>query len=62
MVMPKVKKLIETPSFYHRKVAKSGGSRYLTVSKILPPDWLIVKVEVLKFEGKECLLRITKLA
>ena len=46
----------------YRKLAKSGGSRYLAVGKILPEDWLIVKVSIEKLEDTVCLLRIEKLA
>lgn len=46
----------------YRKIAKSGGSRYLAVGKILPEDWLIVKVSIEKLEDTVCLLRIEKLA
>jgi len=33
-------------SFYLRKLTKAGGARYLSVGKILPPDWQAVKVYV----------------
>jgi len=33
-------------SFYLRKLTKAGGARYLSVGKILPPDWEAVKVYV----------------
>jgi len=47
--------------FFHRKLAKSGGSRYLAVGRMIPPDWLIVKIRVLKQDIKTCVLEITKL-
>ncbi|GAI52665.1 unnamed protein product, partial [marine sediment metagenome] len=31
------------PSFFHCKIAKSGGSRYIAIGRILPKDWLIVR-------------------
>ena len=48
--------------FFHRKLAKSGGSRYLAVGKILPVSWTFVQVSVEKLEGDVCLLKIKKLA
>ena len=48
-------------SFYPRKIGKAGHTRTLSVGKILPSDWAMVKVSVLKLEGKECILRIEKL-
>jgi len=53
--------VIDEHPFFHRKLAKSGGSRYLAVGRMIPPDWLIVKVKVAKLEGKVCVLEITKL-
>lgn len=47
--------------FWHRKIAKSGSSRYLAVGKIIPDDWLVVRVKVIKREDKVCVLEITKL-
>lgn len=48
--------------FYHRKLARSGGSRYLAVSKLLPEDWIIVKIRVAKQSDERYLLEVTKLA
>jgi len=48
-------------SFYARKVAKSGAARYIAVSRILPPDWQMVKVSVEKLEGNICILRLERL-
>lgn len=60
-----VKSQAKTPKkqapFYHRKVAKSGGSRYILVGNILPKDWLIVKIKPLKLKGRVCVLELTKL-
>jgi len=47
--------------FYSRKIGKAGHTRTLSVGRILPSDWLVVKVEVLKLEGKECILKIERL-
>lgn len=47
--------------FFHRKVGRRGATRSLSVGKILPTDWYLVKVRVIKLEGKTCLLEITKL-
>ena len=51
---------VETP-FRHRKVARSGGSRYIAVTGMVPKDWHIVKMQVLKLEGSVCVLELTKL-
>lgn len=53
--------VIDEHPFFHRKLAKSGGSRYLAVGRMIPPDWLIVKVEVTKRGDRVCILKITKL-
>jgi len=34
--------------FYIRKVARSGNSRSMSVSNILPGDWLVVKIIVMR--------------
>lgn len=54
--MPKYSEL-----FTIRKLAKSGNSRYLSVSKLIPPDWLAVKVFVEKLEGGVCVLRLEQI-
>jgi len=46
---------------YHRRVVKSGGARTLSVGKILPADWLIVKIKVIEFNEEEYVLKISKL-
>lgn len=48
-------------AFFPRKIGKAGGTRTLSVGSILPSSWMVVKVTVLKLEGDECILRITKL-
>ena len=60
MQEPRAKKMIFQP-FYHRKVARGGSSRYMTMNKILPDDWVIVKVEVVGREENVRIIRITKL-
>jgi len=49
------------PSFYHCKIAKSGGSRYIAIGRILPKDWIIVRLSVERLDDKVCLLRIQKM-
>ena len=45
----------------YKKVRKEGNTRVLAVGKCLPPDWTIVKVEVVEHvEGEYVLLRIEK--
>lgn len=48
-------------TFYHRKLTPSGGTRTLSVGRILPSDWLIVKIQVLKQDDRVCVLEFTKL-
>ena len=57
---PKVKQK-KTNSFYPRKLVGSGGTRTLSLGKILPSDWAMVKVSVLKREGNECILKLERL-
>jgi len=47
--------------FTIRKLAKSGNSRYLSVSKLIPSDWQAVKVFVEKLEGGVCVLRLEQI-
>lgn len=49
------------PSFYHCKIAKSGGSRYIAIGRILPKDWIIVRLSVKRLDDKACLLHIQKM-
>lgn len=56
----KVEPMKQVP-FYHRKLVRSGSTRTLSVGRILPTDWLIVKLRVVKMEGRTCLLEIIKL-
>ena len=55
--MPKVK----TNSFYPRKVVKQGGARTISVGKILPPDWLMVKISVVEKTEGSVYLRLEKI-
>jgi len=57
---PKVKG-ITSGEFYPRKIARSGHARYIAVTRILPKDWSMVKLSVVKLEGDECILRLIKL-
>lgn len=44
---------------YHlRKLVRSGNSRYVSVSTILPKDWEAVKVYVDSLSSDSCVLRI----
>jgi len=47
--------------FYSRKLVGTGGTRTLSVGKLLPTDWQLVNISVLKLEGKECILKIERL-
>ncbi|GAJ02881.1 unnamed protein product [marine sediment metagenome] len=48
-------------TFYPRKIGKAGHTRTLSVGRILPPDWVMVKVSVQSLVGKECILKIERL-
>lgn len=61
MVKSKRIAVIDQHPFFHRKLARSGGSRYLAIGRMIPEDWLMVRIEVKKLEDKVCVLEITKL-
>ena len=42
-------KILSKP-FTIRKIAKSGNSKYLSISHIVPDDWLAFKVFIEKLE------------
>lgn len=52
---------IEAGEFYPRKIAKSGNDRYIAVTRILPKDWQMVKLSVVKLEENECILKLVRL-
>lgn len=47
--------------YSYRKIGKRGGTRSISIGRILPPDWLIVKLKVIELKDKVCILQITKL-
>jgi len=47
-------KVLSKP-FTIRKIAKSGNSKYLSISNIVPDDWIAVKVFTEKLEG-DCII------
>jgi len=47
--------------FTIRKLAKSGNSRYLSVSNLVPSDWIAVKVFREKLDGGVCVLRLEQI-
>ena len=51
-------KLVESKPLYLRKLTKSGSSRYLSVSTILPLEWVNLKVYVETMGKEGCILRI----
>jgi len=55
--MPKTK----TNSFYPRKVVKQGGARTISVGKILPSDWQMVKISVVERAERVCVLKLEKI-
>lgn len=57
---PKTKRT-QAGEFYSRKLSKAGGTRILSVGRVLPADWQVVKLSVVKLEGNECLLKLVRL-
>jgi len=55
-----VNKVLSKP-FTIRKIAKSGNSKYLSVSRIVPDDWIAVKVFIEKLEGGVCILKLEQI-
>jgi len=53
-------KILSKP-FTIRKIAKSGNSKYLSISKIVPDDWIAVKVFTEKLEGGVCILKLEQI-
>ena len=47
--------------FTIRKLARSGNSRYLSVSNLVPPHWIAVKVFLEKLDGGVCVLRLEQI-
>jgi len=47
--------------FTIRKIARSGNSRYLSISNLIPPDWIAVKVFLEKQEGGVCILKLEQI-
>lgn len=55
-------KVTKITSQYHiRKLARSGNSRYLSVGKILPADWVAVKVFVVSQDRGVATLRLEQI-
>uniref|UniRef100_A0A6H2A3F0 Uncharacterized protein n=1 Tax=viral metagenome TaxID=1070528 RepID=A0A6H2A3F0_9ZZZZ len=52
---------IKTSSPYPRKVVRQGGARTISVGKILPSDWLIVAITVVKRSEKTYVLKLEKI-
>ena len=49
-------------SNYHiRKLARSGNTVYLSVGKMIPPDWAVVKVYVVSLANGVCTLRLEQI-
>lgn len=62
MVIEKKRERVQSlPVFYPRKIGKAGSTRTLSVGKILPSDWAVVKVTIEKLEGNICILKIERL-
>jgi len=43
------------------KIAKTGKTRYLNVGALLPTDWGVVKVTIVKFGEGACVLRLEQI-
>jgi len=48
-------------AFYPRRLVKTGSTRMLAVGKIVPVDWEMVKVSLVKLEGNVCLIKLERL-
>lgn len=46
---------------FDRQLVQTGGTRYLAVTKIIPQDWLHVRIEVKRKDQHALTVRITKL-
>lgn len=46
----------------YKKVSKSGKARYLSVTKLVPEDWIIVEVTTVSLENNILSLRLRKVA
>ena len=53
--------VVPTRPFTIRKLAKSGNSRYISVTKILPPDWEAVKVVIESLDKGVCVLKLEQI-
>ena len=51
----------ETTVFTIRKIARSGNSRYLSISNLVPLDWIAVKVYSQVREGGICILKLEQI-
>lgn len=51
-------KVRQDTSYHLRRLARSGSSRYLSVGKLLPPDWDMVKVFILNMDKERCTIRL----
>jgi hypothetical protein len=59
----KVKPLLPDSAIpVYKKVSKSGQSRYLSVTKVVPLDWLIVEVTTVSLEDNILTLKLRKVA
>jgi len=47
--------------FFVRKLTKAGGSRYLSITNILPKEWTAVKISVESLDKETCLLKLEKI-
>jgi len=52
---------LQDKSFFLRKLTKAGGARYLSVGKILPPDWEAVKVYMSVTTDTSILLKLIQI-
>jgi hypothetical protein len=49
------------PLIYDRKVQRTGTSVVLSLTKLMPKDWLYVRIKPLEETEKKLVLEITKL-
>ena len=49
-------------TFFDRKVREEGYTRTVSLGKILPKQWIYVRVQIISQKPDELIVRITKLA
>lgn len=53
---------IKEQPFHLRTLSKSGGSKYLSLGTIIPPDFTAVKVYALMVDKRTCVLLLEQIS